>query len=239
MNFDSIVRLPGLAQEFVLRRLYGRQHYIALRDHPIVYGRVPKAANSTVKIMLAKLLSAPRKRVLSDEFWRDGTQGEATMLRAGEAARLPDDRLVFTFIRNPYTRLASFYDNKVLDPEASLPLTARRMGISKDDSFERVVAIVCDTPVSRMDVHVLPQTEILVHGNAIVPSFVGRVENMRSDWDALRAIVAARGWRDIGELGPRKKGRKRDLDDYYTDTLRTAVRRKYEADFRTFYPEQL
>jgi dermatan 4-sulfotransferase 1 len=239
MDLQTLLRLPRRAEQIIKHRFLGREHYIVFRDMPLVYGRVPKAANSTIKIMLARMLAERQKHVLSDEFWRERTDGQTHMLRTGEAAGLPAGPVVFTFVRNPESRLASFYDNKVADPDSVLPQSSQRMGIAKGDSFERVVEIVCDTPTNRMDVHVLPQTDILVHDGRIVPGFVGRVETMRADWDRLRALVQAQGGRDLGELGPRKKGRKRNLDDYYTDRLRAAVRRKYQDDYRWFYPEQL
>lgn len=240
MIFDKLLQLPRQAEDLVARRLFGREHFIVFRDYPIVYGRVPKAANSTIKIMLARILSAQQRRVLSDEFWKNNPLGETAMLRTRDAAALPADRLVFTFVRNPLERLASFYDNKVKDPEAALPQTAQQMGITKNDSFERVAEIVCDTPAHRMDVHVLPQSEILVYHGELVPSFVGRVENLRGDLDTLRGMIRDRGGPDIGE--PRSKktsGRKRDLSDYYDARLASAVKRKYEDDFRRFYPDQL
>lgn len=240
MNVKSILQLRAGAENFIARSLFGREHYIAFRDLPIVYGRVPKAANSAIKIMLARMLSTPHRRVLSDEFWKNNPLGETSMLRTREAAALQGDRLVFTFVRNPFERLASFYDNKVKDPQAFLPLTARRMGITKEDPFARVVEIVCDTPPRRMDVHVLPQSDILVYRGRLVPHFVGRLESMRSDWQVLRDLVKDRGGPDLGEPRQRKTStKKRDLADYYDAHLRMLVARRYGEDFRRFYPDAL
>jgi dermatan 4-sulfotransferase 1 len=240
MNLESLLHLPRKAEDLVARRLFGREHFITFSNYSFVYGRVPKAANSTLKIMLARLLSKQHRHVLSDEFWRNNPLGETTMLRTRDAAGLPHDRLVFTFVRNPLDRLASFYDNKVKDPAAVLPVTAQQMGITKQDSFRRVAEIVLDSPPHRMDVHVLPQSDILVHRGQLLPSFVGRVENLRDDLATLRATVLERGGPDIGE--PRSKktsGRPREMGEYYDERLIAAVKRKYEEDFRRFYPDQL
>lgn len=240
MNLRSILQLPARAEDIIAQRLFGREHFIAFRDHPIVYGRVPKAANSAIKIMLARMLSTQQRRVLSDEFWKNNPLGETSMLRTRDAAALPADRLIFTFVRNPFERMASFYDNKVHDPQAVLPLTAQRMGITKDDTFERVVDIVCDTPSRRMDVHVLPQSDILVYHGALIPRFVGRLENMRTDWQLFRDLVKEKGGPELGEPRPRKSGaRKRDIGEYYDERLRRLVARKYEEDFQRFYPDAL
>jgi hypothetical protein len=233
--------LPRLAREFVARRLYGREHYIAFRDHPIVYGRVPKAANTTIKFMLARLLEEKRRGVSPDEFWKYETGGQTYMLRTPEAAQLGADRLVFTFVRDPLARLASFFDNKVRDADAYLPQTARKMGLSKADSFARVVDIVCDTPSAAMDIHVLPQAEILVHKGVLIPSFVGRYETFAEDWDRLRQEILTRGAGDPGEFRPRKRPSRtpnRNLDDYFSEKrLIDAVQKRYAEDFRLFYPD--
>jgi dermatan 4-sulfotransferase 1 len=238
----GLIGTPAQAMEALRRLLWGREHYIAFRDHPIVYGRVPKAANSTIKVMLARLLDGQRRGVSPDNFWKFETGGRTSMLRTRDAARLADERLVFTFVRNPADRLASFYDNKVRDANATLPMAAQKMGITKEDSLARVVDIVCDTPPDRMDVHVLPQSDILVHRGRLVPGFVGRYETFADDWEALRQRIIGRFGLDLGEFRkkPTHRIRTRSIEDYYGDAkLLEKVRRRYEQDFRLFYPEEL
>lgn len=230
---------PAQAIEALRRLLWGREHYIAFRDHPIVYGRIPKAANSTIKVMLARLLDGQRRGVSPDNFWKLETGGRTSMLRTRDAARLSGEKLVFSFVRNPMDRLASFYDNKVRDANAYLPMAAQKMGITKEDSLARVVGIVCDTPPDRMDVHVLPQADILVHRGRLVPGFVGRYETFSEDWERLRQQVLGRHGLDLGQFRtkPSHRVRSRSIEDYYGDPkLLEAVRRRYAEDLRLFYP---
>jgi hypothetical protein len=236
---NSLLELPGRAEDLFARRFFGREHFIVLRDHPIAYGRVPKAANSTVKHMLTRLLSVRDRNVSPDSYWKNHHLGEASMVRTRDAARLPENVLVFTFVRNPLERLCSFQDNKIADPNAGLPEVARKMGLDKAMDFRRVVEIICDTPVHKMDVHVLPQSEILLYRGALVPRFVGRHETFAEDWQELSRRSLALGGPDLGEPRPRRKERIRGMADYFDAALLAKVKRKYEADFRLFYPELL
>ena len=102
----------------VTQRLLGAvndRHFIQFRDLPLLYGRVPKVANSSIKACLCRLLTtSPEQgsRTTSDAFWSQGTHGETSMMDKYSARMCRGTHFSFSFVRNPFDRLVSAYNNK-------------------------------------------------------------------------------------------------------------------------------
>ena len=219
-----------------------RPHYIVFRDWPIVYARVPKVANTSVKTALLTYVSngeALRKVASPDATWAHKTAGETAMLRTEDAARLPADRLVFAFVRDPFDRVASFYNDKVAGA-AKLGVTSALDGLAKGMAFGAFLERLSGMDDRDMDVHLLPQSTILVHEGRLLPGFVGRHETIDADWARLRRKFLTLGLADPGAL-PRRNRRApqgHDLGAYYADpAFVRMVRDRYAADFERFYPD--
>ena len=85
-------------------------NFILFKDLPLLYWRVPKVANSSIKAALCRLLkTAPPAviRTTSDGFWKTGTNGETSMLGNHEGRMLRGTHFSFGFVRNPFDRLVS------------------------------------------------------------------------------------------------------------------------------------
>jgi hypothetical protein len=160
------------------------------------------------------------------------------MLRTEEAAALTG-ALVFAFVRDPFSRVVSYYNDKVVGV-AALPGAASRDGVAKGMAFGSFLEALARMRDDDMDVHLLPQTLILVHEGRLVPSFVGRHETIGEDWRRLRGRLRRRGVADPGSL-PRRNRRApegHDLAAYYADPAHVRlVRERYAADFERFYPD--
>ena len=155
-------------------------HFIRMKRHNLLYGRVPKAANSSIKAALCRLLSErPPKgtKTTSDKFWQHETNQETELITLRRARKYRRSHFSFSFVRNPFDRLIAAYNNKVIEIEAP-PLPMQNMGITHGMSFEAFLDVLIETPFKHYDVHVLPQNQLLCIGNQIVPKFVGRVEQI-------------------------------------------------------------
>lgn len=218
-----------------------RPHFIVFRDVPVVYGRVPKVANTSIKWALSRFLPNADgflKVASRDISWVQETDGATSMVGTEEAAQLTD-RFVFTFVRNPFSRLASYYHDKVVGP-SDLPTAASRDGVRKGMEFAPFMERVAIMADENVDVHLLPQASILTHDGRLVPAFVGRHERISEDWARLRRRMARFGAPDPGAL-PRRNQRApegRDLAALFADPgVARLVRERYAADFELFYPE--
>ena len=216
------------------------EHFILFRDLPLMYGRVPKVANSSIKVALCKLLSSrPEEgiRKSADRFWRDCTHGETRLVTPEEARDLRRSHFSFSFVRNPFDRLVAAYNNKLIEIQ-DVPQPMQKMGLTHGMSFQQFIDCIASTATEEMDNHVRPQTDLLCWDNNLVPKFVGRMEHMRRHWLKLRGRMKLERLPPVGRL-PYKNVRRRqktDIRDLFSSTaLVDRVLSVYEKDFQTFY----
>lgn len=219
------------------------EHYILFQKFPLIYARIPKVANSSIKAALTRLLSKPPEesyRTTSDMMWRKGTNGETTMIEAHAAQQRRSSHFIFTFVRNPFDRLVSAYNNKIIE-NTHLSTAMRRMGLELNMPFQTFLEITCNTGDADLDVHLLPQSKILLHRNSLVPRFIGRMETMEEDWTILRRRLRQSGLPSLGRL-PEKNIRRsgdNDLACYYcSDYLIQSTINRYNEDIKLFYGDQ-
>jgi len=96
--------------------------FLYLPEHSLVFARILKCANTSIKTSLSNLMStknvqyARQNRILeptNDLFWRKCTK-QARWLKPYQYTALCHSMTSFTLIRNPLCRLQFFYGEKVL-----------------------------------------------------------------------------------------------------------------------------
>lgn len=216
------------------------EHFIQFHNLPLIYGRVPKVANSSVKAALTRLLLQPPEegfRTTADAFWRRGTNGETTMITAEQALQRRSSHFIFSFVRNPFDRLVSAYNNKLIENDSLTP-AMERMGLRLHMHFQHFLEVIASTADEDLDVHLLPQTSILCLDGATVPSFIGMMESMASHWQLLRARMSQAGLPPLGKL-PTKNVRRtsgNDIGNYFcNDSLIRLALERYRQDVELFY----
>ena len=216
-------------------------NFILFKDLPLLYGRVPKVANSSIKASLSRLLKTDPPdgvRTTSDNFWKTGTNGETSMLSNHEAMMLRGTHFSFSFVRNPFDRLVSAYNNKLLEL-ATIPERMKAMGLHHSMPFEDFLEVVASTRDEDLDVHLLPQSSILCLNGQLIPNFIGHLETMQEDWENLQQELSREGLPKFGRL-PQKNVRRQsdhhDIPRYFKDpnSVRLASER-YGNDLNIFY----
>ena len=216
--------------------------YVVLKECGLAYGRVPKAANSSIKLSLHDTLMGEQKVVKdvnTDRFWREFPGGRADLLTAGELAKQYPDAFVFTFTRNPFARVASCYYDKIALRQKPLSGFYARHGFSKDMSFAAFVEKAVGFSDAVIDKHLQSQVSVLSYKGAVVPEFVGRVETIAEDWARLQDEARQRCGVELGRMRDihNTRSRRPATGEVFSDEgLVRLVEERYAGDFEAFYP---
>jgi hypothetical protein len=172
-------------------------------DLRLVYLRVPKSANSSIRHSIP-----------------GGKQRRIDVQRLEQ--RFPG-YLSFSFVRNPWARLVSIWCEKI-QPE---PVTDRyfldgvhrgfvkcRLPMRAGMPFEEFAEVTCAYSDPKTEKHLKSQSYFLVRGGGIVPRFLGRVESMADDWRRLGDLA---GFDD--PVGHYNRSSHAPYESYYAGSL--------------------
>lgn len=217
-------------------------HFVLVPRLKVIYGRVPKVANTAIRGVLAQhvdlIPGAPPSN--KDRFWEGEGASDAALLTGAAVLAGYSDHFVFTVVRNPFDRLVSCWSDMIRAPRVFLP-NLERLGFRPGMDFPEFLRHAVAIPDRRADLHVRSQASLLTARGRLVPSFVGRYDRLDQDWETVRREVAARTGTDIGIL-PKKNVRREDRDDvprlFEDPGLVDLVLERYAEDFRLFFPDQ-
>jgi hypothetical protein len=237
---ERITELQGTPQRSIF--ISNRFNYIYFANN--------KCACSTIKLALYRAelgdpeyspVNVHKRKENPIAGPKDFTPEEFEALACGGAFR-------FTFVRNPYSRLASAYRDKVerlaveklndlreYGDERYLWILNRDFGLRSlsevgQFSFADFVEAICDQEPRKMNIHWRPQVintcyELVEH------DFVGRVESFANDMQRLSEAINL----PIGDLAASNiTNVNHHLDAYYTPEIADRVYRKFQDDFEAF-----
>jgi hypothetical protein len=183
-----------------------------------VYVRVPKVASTSIR-----------------RSFGDGRERRTypALLR-----RRYQDHLIFSFVRNPWSRLVSTYRNKILGEK--ITNAYYRDGVHRGFlkwrfpfyvgmPFEEFADFICTLPDDRVEKHLKSQSHFLVHRGILVPSFIGRFETLSRDWAELCRILGANM-----DLVCHNRTDGAPYPTYYTTRLVNLVGDRYHEDVVRF-----
>ena len=194
-----------------------------------VYLELPKVACTSLKQALGSALGVPQERIAT---WR--RYGLPVVDLAGPQLRaLPR----FSFVRNPWDRLVSCWENKFNHPDPRSAQQrvyaeryARHLGVPRVD-FELFVRMVCSTTDDQSDPHWRSQVWSLtdLRGESLV-TCVGRFEQLAEDFETLCAQLGLRASLPRAQVTAH---RRKDYRSYYTPETAAAVAQRYATDIES------
>lgn len=143
----------------------------------------------------------------------------------------------FTFVRNPYERLVSCFEDKCIKhPDDFCWNTYLFSDFVKCDNFNQFVKRVCLIPYSLEEPHFSRQYQLIYDkkGKYLV-DFVGKIENIKEEYEPIRKrfdlLPLSHEHRVASLTG-------KNWMDYYTPFTAWLVYRKYKKDFVAFGYEE-
>lgn len=165
--------------------------YISFPSAGLSYGRIPKNANTAVKLALKRALKLPDTGVApaQDRYWR-ALRGNGVRFETRRSAAHRHYAITFAIVRDPVTRVVSAYQNKIVSPYGGAVLDALvHLGFRAGMSLDDFVARACELPDRVTDMHLRSQANYLIHRGRVVPNRLLAFEHLAEDWDAFSAEV--------------------------------------------------
>jgi chondroitin 4-sulfotransferase 11 len=141
------------------------------------------------------------------------------------------DLFRFTVVRNPWDRLVSCYYNKVVQVrEERHPWILGRFGdaFHPDMNFAAFAMAVMKIPDDASDEHFASQWHLLNYRGKPPLDFIGRFENLSSDWERLQVKTGA------GLLGHANRTRHPSYRTLYKPEMAVDIGQRYCEDVRHF-----
>lgn len=210
------------------------------------YVETPKVACSTIKYYLQLLeYDGDRDKVAQNVHIRDQSPiRQINELNYNEAQIMQllvgTTYFRFTFVRHPYTRVLSCYIDKIVQ-RAHKSGTDRRFELlgfapDADVSLVEFLRAVKNQPLREMDIHWMPQADIIGILNGYKYDFIGRFEHFDADFArVLGRLGAPADWYQAIENHQRRVTKaKEKLFEYYTSEAIELVQEIYAEDFARF-----
>lgn len=197
---------------------YEEREWHINKQKKIAYLNMAKVACSSISISVKEGIECKRIR-------REVVMGS----QINEAS----DCYKFTYVRNPFARLVSFYCNKFENRNISRIYEGARYGftyLKYDEGFETLVNKIVTIPYKWADRHFIPQSELVYDedGKCVV-DYIGKFENLPNDYKFFEDnySLPALEYHNVQK-------KEKNWMDYYSVELVEKVYEYYKKDIELF-----
>lgn len=215
---------------------YSKISYIVNLDKRVIYLINAKVASSSIK---ASVLQLEKK-----EYDKDYNYVHAAALPWTKHVKDKKKFInyykkyfKFTFVRNPYERLVSCYENKYHTDKKSVGKTLSEFHfdsypfgfLKKDRGFSNFVIRVCMIPDWLADEHFRSQYfQLYTQDGKCIADYIGHYENVEAEYEGIRQKY------DFCRLPHYNKATKGNWMDYYNPFTAWLVFKRFKKDFIQF-----
>ncbi len=211
-----------------------------IRPWKVAYARVPKAANTSIKIALSEALGLaplPGSPRATDEYWREVAPDMVGFVTPKAFASRPQYEGYFCFAvtRDPISRVVSCYKNKIIKND-TMTSSLQAAGFRLNMSFPEFVEVLAGTQDDACNIHLRSQYTMLCYKGRVLPDLVIVQEELGTRWEELRDIINERTGADLPQLTVRNSTADIDGKIALDSRLEDLIRKRYSEDYRLLFP---
>lgn len=215
--------------------------YFVEHSKRIAYLPIAKVGTSSIKASIYKMTVQDYNIIHGElEFVEDISLKLPIWVKAHDKNKY-NEYYKFTFVRNPFNRLVSCYENKYHSDKKRIGVSMKflyfqtyLLGYLKEDNgFKEFVKKMAKIPLKFADPHFIPQSYYILDKNgACRVDYVGKFENFEHDWAWLMEKYS------FAPLSHYNKTDKVNWMDYYDRKTAELVYMYYEKDIKSFGYEE-
>lgn len=198
--------------------------WVYFKEHDMCLAFIPKVANSSMKMAFAKLYNIEPFASQKDQIGIHGCRFfHDRSIYIKEVPKM-NSKANIMFVRNPYDRLVSCWQSKLIDkiPNAGLV----RQGFTRDMTFEDFIKLVCKIPDDIANVHFRSQICFWMGYKTTILRF----EDIKNDWEIVRNMIP--GLPLLPHFGSSEHD---NYKKYYTPELIQLVQHRFKHDLDRLY----
>jgi hypothetical protein len=161
-----------------------------MEDKKLAYIPVPKAASSSIRSLFMQHETGSELHAeKTDRYRRTRRELKRTIrhsIHPSQFSEIKENYFLFSFVRNPLTRLFSCYQSIVVEAEMkTTKCSFQPYGISFGISFDNFVKKVSEIPDNIANQHFRSASAFLTDGEDLLVDYVGKLEQFKPDWQLL------------------------------------------------------
>ncbi len=225
-------------KNLLLHGAYIPPEYFVFDERRIVYISIPKVACTSIKLAI----EGTRGQLTSTEEGVMSVHKKLTSKCTHSLNRRTADYYIFAFVRNPFDRLVSCYEDKVRKPAQHnghyfFSSAYNRVFLKQllgaefhpNMSFDEFVRLVARVPDIIADGHFKSQYSSLYRNGKRIPHFIGRFEHLNEDWKSIADKFG------LAELTANNRTDRSRWMDYYTSRETTELaHQRFKKDIESF-----
>ena len=225
-------------RHLILHGNYIPTDYYVFDDINTVYISIPKVACTSIKTACLARYATDESDV-NDQM---GIHSAANKYRSFSLNSRQEEYFVFAFVRNPFDRIVSCYEDKVrkeiqhsgqyhFSTNYNNAIIRKLYGraFHPEMSFREFVKLVADIPDYLSDGHFRSQYSFLYRRGKVSADYIGKFESIQEDWQPIAKKLG------LPELSQRNTSNRQQWRDYYTDAeIVNLVAQRYKNDVECF-----